>query len=290
MPLAFPGELSRSLGRVVYGMRVFGLDSLVELTSDPSWDSSEALTLRVGLGEREREVPHPLDARRAVEPVGTSHQWVLDRAAHTAELIGPPLDLDLVAHPCLAPVASVFNRWAGRESFHAASFEVAERGYGVIGGRTAGKSTLMAGLALRGVTVLSDDLVITDGVDVFAGPRCLDLRAPFPGLELVAASARLGTRFRVQLPAAPSRVALRGWVFLSWGPHPEITRCPPREVLARLARWRGRPSLTSDPTVLLSLAALPAWNLTRPPHWSSYDETLELLLSELEAHQELQPA
>lgn len=258
-------------------MNVAGLDAAVELL--PAQGSvDDAVGVQVSLEQGRHEPIRPLDAEGAAEGFGGSHQWVLDRAAKTARLIGPPLDLDLLAHPCLAPVATAFNRWAGRETFHAASFALAGRGYGVVGARTAGKSTLMAGLAARGLTVVSDDIVVTDGADIFAGPRCIDLRAPLPGLPLAAVSARLGTRWRVSLPAAPSRLPLAGWIFLAWGDGISLQRCPASQVLGWLARWRGRQGLASDPTVLLDLATRPAWVLTRPAEWASYDESLERLL------------
>ncbi len=135
----------------------------------------------------------------------------------------------------------------------------------------------MAGLAQAGMTVLSDDIVITDGVDAFAGPRCIDLRTPVPGMTLAAASARLGTRFRLRLPRAPAQLPLGGWIFLHWGAEVSMQHCPPAIALARLAAWRGRRGLATDPGMMLELAARPAWDLVRPANWDEFDRTTEAL-------------
>ena len=87
----------------MYGLTVRGLDDVVELDADVVGD--DRITVQVTRDVGPHVPPHPLDADRLAEPVGPSHQWVLDRAAGTAHLVGPPLDPDLVAHPCLAPAA-----------------------------------------------------------------------------------------------------------------------------------------------------------------------------------------
>ncbi len=271
----------------MYGLQVRGLDDVAELDADVVGD--DLITVQVTKDAAPHVALHPLDAHRVVEQMGPSHQWVLDRAAGTARLVGPPLDPDLLAHPGLASVAIAFNRWAGRESFHAASFAAGGLAYGVIGPRTAGKSTLMGGLAQAGMTVLSDDVVITDGVDAFAGPRCVDLRTRVPGMALATASARLGTRYRLPLPSAPPRVPLGGWIFLHWGPSVSMQPCPPTVVLARLAAWRGRRGLPTDPGVLLDLAARPAWDLVRPADWQVFDQVTHTLTRTLEPSPALLP-
>ena len=268
-------------GRFVYGLDVRGLDHVPEL--DPFVTGDGAVRVEVTAGDTPAIALHPLDADRSVETAGPANQWVLDRWAGTAQLTGPPLDPDLVAHPCLALVAIAFNRWAGREAFHAASFAAGGLAYGVVGPRTAGKSTLMAGLAHVGTTVLSDDVVITDGADAFAGPRCVDLRTPIPGIELSTASARLGTRYRLRLPAAPERLPLGGWIFLHWGPKVSMRPCPSSVVLARLAAWRSRRGLPTDAAVLLDIAARPAWDLVRPAEWRSFTQVTEILTNTLES-------
>ena len=94
-------------------------------------------------------------------------------------------------------------------------------------------------------------------------------------MHLAVVSARLGTRFRLSLPSAPERLPLGGWVFLHWGTSVSMRPCPPAVVLARLAAWRGRRGLATDPGVMLDLAALPAWDLVRPADWTLFDRTTE---------------
>ena len=88
----------------------------------------------------------------------------------------PAEQLELI-HPYLAPVAAVAGYWFDRESFHAGAFVLGDGAWAVIGGREAGKSTLLASLALRGITVLSDDMLILDGDIPFPGPQ-VDRPAP----------------------------------------------------------------------------------------------------------------
>ena len=61
--------------------------------------------------------------------------------------------------------------------FHGGSFlDASGRTWGVVGSREAGKSSFLAWCATRGVPVVGDDLIVTDGTLVNAGPRCIDLR------------------------------------------------------------------------------------------------------------------
>jgi hypothetical protein len=269
-------------GRFAYGVLVHGLDTVPELSLRDEEDD-DSVRVRVEHRAGDLVPAQPVNRDRAVEPMGPSHQWVLDRAAGTACLVGPPLDPGLLAHPALGPVAITVNRWAGRETFHAASFAIDGLVYGVVGPRTAGKSTLVAGLSALGMTVLGDDLLVTDGHDVFSGPRCVDLRTPIPGLRLATVSARLGTRWRLALPPSPHRLPLGGWIFLRWGEEVSMRPCPTAQTLSRLAQWRGRRVLESDPATLLDIATRPAWELTRPRSWSDFESVLRLVTSTVAA-------
>ena len=87
-----------------------------------------------------------------------------------------PLSESELIHPYLAPVAAVAAYWFDRESFHAGAFVVDSGAWGVVGEREAGKSTLLASLAPRGITILTDDMLILDGNVPFPAPRSIDLR------------------------------------------------------------------------------------------------------------------
>ncbi len=265
-----------------YGMTVSGLPLLPELVPGPAAGPVAVQISIVSDAVRTPE-PSPLDAERGVRRLADGRLLALDRLAGTAVFYGPSLSPDLLAHPYLGPVATAYGRWAGREAFHAGAFVTAGRAWAVLGPRTAGKSTLMAALSAYGMPVLSDDITITDGAVAYRGPRCIDLREVPPGLDLEPRLARRDTRHRVYLPAGPDEVPLGGWIFLAWG---DDLAAQPRDapaLLRDLAARRAWRHLASDPTLLLSLATLPSWTLTRPRRWAGLGATIELLEQTLAA-------
>lgn len=272
-------------GRYVYGVRVLGLDDVGEL-ADAAAAAPGDITVDVRQSEREPPATVALDGQRAVLRLLDGHHLELDRRAGTARFFGPHISSDQLAHPYLGPVATAFNRWAGREAFHGGAFVMDGRAWGVLGGRTAGKSTLLALLAARGFAVLADDILITDGLDAYAGPRCIDLREPLPSVAAPAgrstAPARLGSRLRVPLDAVAPRVRLGGWLFLRWGPA-ALDPVGPDELLVRLAARHSWPGLPSDPVTLLEIASRPAWDLTRPRDWAAVPDVLAELARTLTA-------
>lgn len=266
-----------SAGRGVYGLWVRGLDRVVELMpGDGPTGNEPVVEVRQDAGGHPPP-PVPPDARRAVLQLAEGRHLALDRDRRTATFYGPTLTDDLLAHPYLGAVASTFHRWAGLESFHAGAFLRSGRAWAVLGPRTAGKSSLLAVLASRGVPVVSDDLLVVDGVAGFAGPRCVDLRQPIPGLAIEARPVRGDTRLRVGLPPVAAQVPLGGWFFLHWGEALALRPLPATELLARLAGTRLWPGLRSEPARLLALATLPAWDLLRPRDWGAVGDTCELL-------------
>ena len=119
-------------------------------------------------------------ARPVLEEVSPDHArlWLsggawaeLDRAAARAELRVPEqvTDRELV-HPYLGPVVLVMARWMGREGFHGGGIVANGGVWVVLGVRTAGKSTTLAWLAKSGVDVVSDDVLLIDGLTALAGP------------------------------------------------------------------------------------------------------------------------
>ncbi|MEU8332750.1 hypothetical protein [Micromonospora sp. NPDC048839] len=276
------GEIMSTPGRGVYGLRVHGLDGVTEL---PPADGATLgwATVRVGQLHLPPPPPVPLDDRRGTRILADGRTLAVDRLRGTATFYGPPLAPDVLAHPYLAPVATTVNRWAGRETFHSGAFVLAGRAWAVLGPRTAGKSSLLAALAARGLPILTDDILVVDGVDAFAGPRCVDLRQPVPGVGLPTRPVRAGDQLRVGLPPIAPRVRLGGWLFLRWGATVTLTRLSGAALLARLAGQRSFGQLPSDPAALLSLAVLPAWELTRPRDWAALDDTHRLLVDAVTA-------
>lgn len=192
----------------------------------------------------------------------------------------PLSDAELV-HPYLAPVGAVFARWGGREAFHAGAFRHGGGVWALIGGRASGKSSTLAWLALAGHEVLCDDLLVVNRGMALAGPRCVDLRAS--GARQLGVGELLGVRgprerWRMVLGPVPPELPVQGWVFLQWGEAVDIVRLSGRERLTQLAANRSILLEATDPEVLLDLAALPAWRLTRPRHWSSLPSAVDRLL------------
>jgi hypothetical protein len=189
-------------------------------------------------------------------------------------------DAELV-HPYLAPAAAAAGWWLGRESFHGGGVVVDGVAYGVLGGREAGKSSLLAWLAKHGAAVLSDDVVVVDaGCDAFAGPRTVDLRGS--AAAALGAGDYLGPvggreRWRLELAPFAGTAPLGGWIFLEWGPEPVMRRLGVQERLPRLLANRAVHLPARDGGLLLRLAALPAWELARPINWRSLATTSSLL-------------
>ena len=98
------------------------------------------------------------------------------RGRATFSLPERPTDAALI-HPHLASVAAIFAHWDQRETFHAGGFVVGGKVWGLLGAREAGKSSFLASLALGGVPVLCDDILVLDHLIALAGPRSIDLRA-----------------------------------------------------------------------------------------------------------------
>ncbi len=162
----------------VYGLHLTGVSGAGLLPAH----GADAARPRVAI-RHASEDPGPgcMGTQRAVLDLPGHRQLLLRRREGTATFTGPQLSHDDLVHPYLGAAASVFSRWGGREVFHAGAFVFGDLAWAVVGGREAGKSTLLAALAARGLPVLADDLVVTDGHQAFCGPRTIDLRRLAPG-------------------------------------------------------------------------------------------------------------
>lgn len=151
-----------------------------------------------------REVANHVNDEQATVPLLRGGALELTRVPRTAALTTPHrLTDDELAHPYLAPIAAVHSHWLGRAAFHAGGIVVAGRAWGVIGEREAGKSTLLAAVAVLGGTVLADDLLVIDDGEAFAGPRPLDLRRE--AADYLGGDTSIGCGRRLREVAAPSR-------------------------------------------------------------------------------------
>jgi len=254
-----------------YGLRLDGLDAGRLLLAAPDdWAPvhvTQATTARPA-PELDSIGPH----RAAV--VLQTGGWVdLERRAATITFHLPQRRSDdEIVHPYLAAGASIAARWRGLESFHASAVVVGGGAWAVLGDKGDGKSSTVAWLTLHGHPVLTDDLLVVDGMDALAGPRCLDLRPD--AARRLEAGEPLGVvgareRWRLPLMGVAPRVPMRGWLALGWAEAVEVVPVPPAERLLMLAAARSLRVPPQRPEVLVELSRLPAWHLRRPRDWNA---------------------
>jgi hypothetical protein len=206
---------------------------------------------------------------------------VVDRRAGVASFQGVDrLTSDEIVHPRLGMLGAVYAQWLpGRMAFHAGAFVSGGRAWAVVGERHDGKSTLMAALALAGLPVLGDDTLVLEGSRCLSSVRCVDLRpdsVAHLGAGDVVITVRRGARGRLFLDGPAPEAPLGGWLFLKWADELAVRELPTPERVARIARRQGwhRRGVT-DPERLLDVAALPAWELSRPRDWTLLPSVLE---------------
>jgi hypothetical protein len=263
--------------RGAYGLRLEGVEAPALIDVPPSWPAVQV-------------------ARRVAPPVEEETAVGLDRAHIALETAGHieverdppaiafvtvrPLDDDELVHPFLARPAALLATWRGHVALHAGALLAGDGAWVVAGTREAGKSSLLAALAVAGHGVLADDVVVATGDAIaFAGPRSIDLRTrdtPLGGAELVP--SRQHTRWRLRLGDVPAEVPLRGLVALEWG---DAVRVEPLGAAERFAFLQARLTLgrlPEDRRPLLALTALPALRLVRPRRWDAVPEAIAALL------------
>jgi hypothetical protein len=206
----------------------------------------------------------------------------LDRSRLTARMAVPEGTTDAaLVHPFLAPVALVMAWWLGRLSFHGGGV-IADGGvWGVLGDKMAGKSTLLAALALAGMEVLTDDVLVINGEAALAGPRSIDLRADAARrLGIGEPLGRIGARerWRVALEPVEAELPLRGWITLGWGDGPAVQPVRGRDRLSALLPHQGVRLSAPDPAALVRASALPHWRLVRSRDWEALDQLRDRVL------------
>jgi hypothetical protein len=190
-----------------------------------------------------------------------------------------------LVHPLLTIGVSVLARWRGDVTLHAGAFQTPRGGWGVMGAREAGKSSLLATLGERGHPILADDLLAVHDGAIRAGPSCVDLRPDTVGRFPDATSMGIiggRPRFRLATPPGDDRVPLRGFFVLDWGSDSTI-RVEPLGARERL-EWLYRQEYIRlvgdpDPEKLLPLLPLPGWRLLRPRDWVASGEVIERVLA-----------
>ena len=215
--------------------------------------------------------------------------WVSERESLTLERASmevrlttrEPVSDDALAHPYLGLPAAVANRWIGRQVIHAGAFLHAGSGWAVLGTKEAGKSSTLGWLQQRDVTVLSDDLLVTEGTTMFAGPRCVDLRDETAALLGGRDVGVLGGRRRWRLEAGEAAAAcpLGGLVHLAWGDEVALDPLGPADRLTAMFEHVVFGPDNVDLTVYLDLAGLPAWRFVRPRSLDGFDRAIDQLLA-----------
>lgn len=222
---------------------------------------------------------------RARHPLRGGHQIEIRREPLAVDLVlARPTIPECVVAPHLTSAASTIALWSGRAAIHAGAFLHAGGVWALLGDKGHGKSSTLGWLATSGVPIVTDDLVVCDGDEVLAGPRCVDLRADAArhldaGRDLGVVGTR--ERWRIDLPPCPPRTPLRGWIFLEWGAEVAVERLRPIERLSRLAPHRAIAVPWEDPVALLDLAARPAFVWHRPKGWRNVEGSVARLLAEI---------
>ena len=254
-----------------YGLRWGGVaDEALSVRDCSDWPLiSIEQRLTDNLGGSEQEVSPDCASIRTL-----TARLELDRANSSIQMRSvEPVPVSDVIHPALWPAAAVFARWHGRETFHAGAISFdGTNAWGILGDRGAGKSSLLAALALEGVAVLADDLVVVAGQRCFAGPRCIDLRpdaAAALGITADTSLVRSTQRRRMSLPPCDGEYLLSGFIELRWGNDVWSDHLMPAEGFPLLVDHRRVAALGADFEHLLDLVALPAVRLSRPREWRS---------------------
>jgi hypothetical protein len=276
---ANPGAAGRDSA---WGLRVEGpdVDPAMLLVGLPEWPVVE-VKVRI---EPFADGPDELGPDRADIKLLGGGRVRLNRERLSSDLILPTRPpSDAIVHPYLASTATIINYWLGRSCFHAGAVIVDGGAWGLLGHRGFGKSSSMAWFMLQGLPILTDDVLAVSEGQVFAGPRCLDLREePATRLGLGRYLGWIGRRerWRVVLDDVAPNYPLRGWVFLNWDDEVKVAAVPARETLARLLEYLTA-TLEPEPMALLSLATLPAWEWSRPQSWDGMASSASALLQTL---------
>jgi hypothetical protein len=213
---------------------------------------------------------------------------LVDRERLTVELLAPvPFSGPALVHPVLTIPLSILARWRGDVALHGGAFFHAGAAWGVIGERTAGKSSMLGVLGARGVPIVADDLLVIDDGWAHAGPRCVDLRPDIaPYLPAARDLGVVGTRprFRLSTPAAPARAPLRGMFVLDWhDAEPELVPVATWERLKILYRQEAIALLGfAEPAAFVQLLEFPMWRLLRRRDWAATPAAVERLLAAAE--------
>ena len=266
-----------------YGLRLDVPEAARRLLG-PAREDWARLVLRSHVGDGRLDADRVSDSRAELR-LHTGGFVVVDREAGTVDYTTPRvLGPEELVHPFLAPAAAMMAHWAGRPAIHGGAFVLDGRAWGVLGGREAGKSSLLAWLARGGHPIVSDDVLVLEGRRVFPGPRSVDLREDAAaelgaGRSIGAAGAR--DRWRVGVDPLHGEVEMAGFVVLEWGDDLRIEDVGGRERLGLLQEQAAVRLPARDPDALLDLVALPARRFVRSRSWERMPDDAARLLDAL---------
>jgi len=255
------------------------------LPAEPSWPRWELRHCAPEGAVPDTEEWGPDRARLQAHPHGC---FEFDRIKErTTFRVPEPIEPEALVHPYLASTAAIAGHWLGRSTFHAGAFAVDGRAWGVLGNREMGKSSLLMGLHMQGIPIITDDIVALEGQRAFSGPRCLDLRQS--AAEQFGAGDPLGRlgrreRWRVRLPPVPGDWEFAGWILLGWSDTVVTEPLGAQERLSALAVNRAVVAAGATPPGLLDAVALPMVHFARPQDWSQLEPGLRRLLDSLADH------
>jgi hypothetical protein len=269
-----------------YGLRVEGVSESVRTllgAADPAWPPVQ-LNAGVSNSSDERAFVSPSRARVGMPGGG---EILVERTPLVAHVKLPtrPRDEELL-HPYLGYVAALVARWHGRDCVHAGAFALNGKAWAMVGKRGAGKSSMLGWFAAHGYDIVCDDVLVVEGERVFRGPRFVDLRPE--AAAALGAGEPIGLvgarhRWRLEVGPLPGHVPLGGWIFLEWSPQMEVARAAAPRRLLTLKDQLSLFTTPRDPTSLLDLATLPAWELRRPQDWDSMPEAAQRLVDAISA-------
>lgn len=191
-----------------------------------------------------------------------------------------PPSASALLHPLLSPAAAVIALWDQRSSLHASAVLHRGSAWGLLGTTGSGKSTMAATLVRAGCDFLTDDLLVVEGAQAFAGPPASDLRRDlgpgYGGVHLGLIGHR--ERWRVPQRHVAWTAELAGFVALEWGGDGvSVQRVGASARIERLLA----DTVFAVGSSLLDLATLPMLRLTRardlPPAMAA-----EALLEEMD--------
>jgi hypothetical protein len=263
----------------VYGLRVIGM---MGMDLQEASDEGQTVRLRVEVRTLPVNGVH-FDERTLRLPMGPGADAIVDRDAGEAVLLStrrvPRAEL---AHPFLSVPGIAFAYWRGADPLHGGAFVIGGGAVVVLGGKNAGKTTTLAGLAELGGAVLADDLAVVEQGQVLPGPRALDLRpSAARAAGLWERTRWVRGRRRLSLPPSLGRLPLRAVVVLAWGPRVCLQPLRTSERLQTASRYRFLAGLGPGAgPVQMDLLAAPWWRLERPRQANALPATLDRLQEE----------